>query len=885
MTETPETGGTGRGAWSWRLAVQRFGSSTLVLLAGLSVTAVAGYLQYRAHVSEARAEFSAWCEERQQRLIRAIDSHIEVLYGLRALFDSSEYVSPEEFDRFAHESSVRHPHLSSVGFLRYVTDAERDAFEAHYSELLGLPFNIVDLSPDGDTVAAARRPAYVPLVYMQRQDSLPRGIDAMVNPLMPPVLEALRKGAPARAIVVDSPDPVPRRFVHIYLPVVQHHVRREAATDVPYGYVRLRFVLEDMFAETAREALEAGIEQSIVMGDAGGAQSDPEGHIEPGTLLSEDLVWTGSIPVADRSLHLQLRATERYSGRPDFFSTWPLLAAGLSLTLLGTATAYFLAGSRMRLHQLAQSLLEQVHERQLSEQRTLQSETRYRVLIENSPDGILLFRQLRIVFANRAAIALFRAESMNDLLGRDILELVHPDFHEIVRERLKQIASDHLPLPQLEQRLLRLDGTTVDVEVRTVPFMSDGEQLLQVAVHDISERRRAERERIALEAALRQSQRLEAIGTLTGGIAHDFNNILSSIVGNIQLVLTDLPASHPAQQSAHEIRKATNRARDLVKRLMTFSREQEAPQTPIEVAPLVEEVKQLLRPTLPAGVVLRTQVPADTPPVIADATQLHQVLVNLCTNAWQAMTSGQGAIDVIVTTVSAEQAQQRSKSALTGAQRYVCFEVRDDGPGIPPEIMDRIFEPFFTTKGAGEGSGLGLAVVHGIVHSHKGAITTTSRVGVGTSFHIYLPASEVPVKSVAATEAGAVRGADQHVLYVDDEEPLVFLVTRVLERAGYRCTGTTDAREAVELVRREPMRFDLVLSDLNMPGMSGLDVARELLSIRPDLPVVITTGYIRAPDVATAREVGVRDLILKPDTIEGLASLVGRYLEQPVRTV
>jgi PAS domain S-box-containing protein len=483
------------------------------------------------------------------------------------------------------------------------------------------------------------------------------------------------------------------------------------------------------------------------------------------------------------------------------------------------------------------------------------------------------------------ALRLLGAQTAQELVGRDALDLVHPDFHQIAKQRHEMMKRSQSILPPVEGRLVRLDGATIDVEVRTVPFTSDDAQMFHVAVRDITERRHAERERASLEAALRQAQRLEAIGTLTGGIAHDFNNILSSIVGNIQLVMDDLPSGHPARQSAHEIRNATNRARDLVKRLMTFSREQETPQSRIAVAPLIDEVQQLMRPALPSGVELRVHVPADTPAVIADATQLHQVLVNLCTNASQAMPSGQGQIDVTVTTISATDACSRSRVALEGAKRYVCIEVRDTGSGIAPEVADRVFEPFFTTKRAGEGSGLGLAVVHGIIQSHKGAITVSSRMGVGTSFFVYLPASELPVPVAQSTIKKVTRGANQHVLYIDDEEPLVFLVTRVLERSGYRCTGCTDPPHAMHVLAANPQSFDLVITDMNMPGMSGIDVARQVLEIRPELPVVITTGYVRSSDIAAIRDMGVRDLILKPDTIEELAAVVGRYLQQPVPVV
>ena len=860
----------------WQVVPRNFALSAAVLLAGIALTTTAAYLLYQARSSAAREAFSAWCEERQQLLTRSIDSHIELLYAMRALFHSSDFVSPDEFQRFGADAAVRQPFIRSVGFMRHLTDSERPQFEADYSKLLGRSFSILHFHPDGKTATAPSRAEYAVLVYAQGREGPPVGADALQNDQMPAVISALRSGNAARAVVVSMPGESGQvqKFVHVYLPVYPRSNGNAAdPRPQPYGFVRVRFVLEEMLVDIAREAHAVGIEETLSMPPANGNMQIEEGHVTANPVAGAQLSWTGGIPLADRHVLLQLRATDAYAGQVRFSSTWPLLTVGLILTLLATIGAYFLARSRLQAQSLAEDLLIQMRERRLSEER-------YRVLVENSPDAILLYRQLRVVFVNRAAIKLLGAHSAEDLLGRDILELVHPDFHAEARSRIQRMHSDLSVLPPVEQQLFRLDGSIVDVEVRTVPYMADGEPMLQVTVRDISDRRLAEHERAGLEAALRQSQRLKAIGTLAGGIAHDFNNILSSIVGNIRLVLDDLPPAHPARQSAHEIRNATTRARDLVKRLLTFSTEQEAPQTPIELAPLIDEVQQLLRPSLPAGVVMRTEIPVDTPPVIADATQLHQVLVNLCTNAWQAMPSGQGQIDVLVSTVAADEARSRSKAALTGAMRFVCIEVRDNGSGIPPDAIDRIFEPFFTTKPAGEGSGLGLAVVHGIVQNHHGTITASSTVGVGTSFHLYLPASETPVVAAKVTPVRQSAGANQHVLYIDDEEPLVFLVKRMLERSGYRCTGNTDPRRAVDEFTADPYSFDLVVTDLNMPGMNGIDVAREVLAVRPDLPVVITTGYVRAADVATTRSLGIRELVLKPDTIEELARIVDRYLDK-----
>ncbi len=882
MTDESQVGG--RNAYRGHTLLQRFGSSLAVLGTGIVATVLVAQLYYRARMEEVREQFESWTEAQQQVFSKAADGQIETLYGVRALFDSSEYVSPQEFTRFTRDAGRRHPYLQSMGYLPRVTDDERASFEARYSSALGRPFEIVDVRSDGSAVRAARRSEYMPLLYSQESDSPMVGVDALRLPRVAAAMKAARESGTARAIVLESSALAgrpARRYLHVYLPVYADATVNAlpAPVDAPVnGFVRLRFLLDELLAEIERHAQERGVEAQLLE-DRPGSEDD-EAAVMPVFELRHrpTLTWSAPIQIADLSFTLRFRTAAAYAGQAPAILFWTLFAAGSVASLLAAAAMYFITRNRLRAMHMAQDLLAEMRERRRSEERTAQSEARYRVLIQNSPDVILLIRQQRVVFANRAAIELFRARDEQDLIGMSADELVHPDYKEQVRERLRRMEAEQVVLPPLEERLFRLDGSVVEVEVRTVPFVYDGEVMLQVTIRDITARRQAERERIGLETALRQAQRLEAIGTLTGGIAHDFNNILSAIVGNIRLVMDDLPKGHPARQSAHEIRNATNRARDLVKRLMAFSRQQETPRSPVGLAPLIDEVQQLLRPALPAGVVLHSRVPPETPPVIADATQIHQVLVNLCTNAWQAMPSGRGEIRITVSTLTADQARLEARVPLHDAGHFVCIEVRDNGSGIPAEVIDRIFEPFFTTKPAGEGSGLGLAVVHGIVQSHKGAITVVSPPGEGTSFRIYLPASDQPGVAARCEEDAPTRGENQHVLYIDDEEPLVVLVTRILERSGYRCTGTVDARAAVEMVRRNPAQFDLVLTDMNMPGMSGIDVAREIAALRADLPVVITTGYVRASDVAATRDMGVRDLVLKPDTMEELANLVGRYL-------
>jgi PAS domain S-box-containing protein len=385
---------------------------------------------------------------------------------------------------------------------------------------------------------------------------------------------------------------------------------------------------------------------------------------------------------------------------------------------------------------------------------------------------------------------------------------------------------------------------------------------------DITARKRA-------EAIQLRSQKLESLGTLSGGIAHDFNNILLAINGNAKLAMADLPPDHAVQQSLVAIGKAGARAADLVRRILAFSRPQESKREVIQLQPIVEEGLEMLRATLPATVQYHTEFAADLPAVVADATQIHQIIVNLATNASHAIGPKRGLIEIRLDAVDIGEAYAISLADLTPG-KYVHLSVTDSGCGMDQATAARIFDPFFTTKEVGEGTGLGLSVVHGIIKSHRGAISVYSEPGRGTTFHLYFPATGEAVTRTAEPIREAQPGRSEHVLYVDDDEALVILVTRMLERLGYRVTGYTDAARALEQFRLSPRDFDAVVTDLSMPGMSGFDLAAEVLATRTDTPIVMTSGFVRPEDQERALRMGMRDLILKPDTIEQL----GRALDQ-----
>ena len=398
------------------------------------------------------------------------------------------------------------------------------------------------------------------------------------------------------------------------------------------------------------------------------------------------------------------------------------------------------------------------------------------------------------------------------------------------------------------------------------------------AFQDITGTREAEQMQASLEAQLRESQKMEAIGTLAGGIAHDFNNILGTILGNAELARQDAGANWQALISLEEIQKAGHRARDLVQQILSFSRRQPTSRRPMSLLTVVEESVRLLRATLPGNAQIESHCAADTPPIVGDPMQVEQVLLNLGTNAAHALDGRAGRIEFRAEGVTLDASSARPELNLRPG-RYARITVSDTGHGMDAATLRRIFEPFFTTKPAGQGTGLGLSVAHGIMQAHEGRIIPHSEPGRGSRFELYFPRAQT---AAAAAEPGERarppnEGRGQHILYIDDDEAQVFLIKRTLERWGYKVSAYIEQREALAvLLAGEP--FDLVVTDFNMPGITGLEVARLIRDARPELPVVVVSGYITDDLRAQAAAAGVRQLISKPHEVEELRDVIQQLL-------
>ena len=382
-------------------------------------------------------------------------------------------------------------------------------------------------------------------------------------------------------------------------------------------------------------------------------------------------------------------------------------------------------------------------------------------------------------------------------------------------------------------------------------------------------------ERQRAEEQLVRAQKMEAIGTLAGGIAHDFNNILAGIMGFTEMVMEDITPDGPEYRRLKLALKGAKRGRDLVKQILAFSRQSEQDKKPLTVSGVVEEGLKLLRPMLPSTIEIVSKSLTNDDRILADPVQMHQILMNLCTNAAHAMREKGGVLELRVSKTGFTEKDPLPLSDMAPGE-YVVLSVRDTGTGMTPEILDRIFDPFFTTKKQGEGTGLGLSVIHGIVQSHGGYVTVESEPGKGSTFHVYLPKIEEQALP-EDREAPVATGGKERILFVDDEDMLVELNEQRLTRLGYDVVVTTSSMDALDICRKDPDGFDLVITDYTMPNITGMDLATELLKVKPAIPIILCTGDSQPVSPERAQEAGIRAILIKP--------IGGQELAQAIRSV
>jgi len=426
---------------------------------------------------------------------------------------------------------------------------------------------------------------------------------------------------------------------------------------------------------------------------------------------------------------------------------------------------------------------------------------------------------------------------------------------------------------ELDFRIVHKSGRTVWIDHHCVPIVRPDSTFLgrRVSNRDITERK-------DIETRLNQAQKSEAIGALAGGIAHDFNNLLFPIIGLSEMLLEDLPAGSPERENMTQIIKAARRAEDLVNQILSFSRQAEHKKIPIRIQQVLKEVGKLVRSTIPSNIEIRQSIQADCDPVLADPTNLHQIAMNLITNAYHAVEENSGSISIELRQTTLDPEDGAAEDLQPGS--YAVLSVSDTGHGIPRGLLDKIFDPYFTTKPQGKGTGLGLSVAYGIVKEHGGEIRVYSEAGQGTTFKVYLPLLAQDETSDGQPVTVEHPTGHERILLVDDEAPIAYMGEQVLKRLGYRVTAYTSSTDALEAFRTDPTAYDLVITDMAMPNMTGDRLARQLIALRPDIPVILCTGFSENVTAATIESLGIKGLLMKPMVRGELAAMIRRVLDE-----
>ncbi|MCF8033718.1 MAG: PAS domain S-box protein [Desulfarculaceae bacterium] len=503
---------------------------------------------------------------------------------------------------------------------------------------------------------------------------------------------------------------------------------------------------------------------------------------------------------------------------------------------------------------------------------------RLATIVESSQDAITGKDIQGIITSWNDAAERIYGYGAEEAIGQHISLIVPEDKHGELEQVLTAVGrGEAFRIHETVRR--RKDGGLVDVSLSVSPVRDDTGQVVGAATiaHVITEMKKARQEKEKLETQLRQTQKMEAIGTLAGGIAHDFNNILAAIMGYSELVLDELPSDSEAAQNLETVITAANRAKDLTYQILSFSRQTEHKQVTLDLEPLIKEILKMLRATLPSTIEIKQNVPAGTGEVMADPVQIHQILMNLCTNAAQAMEKTGGVLSVDLDVVDIDELTANGYVGLAPG-RYQRLRVSDTGVGMDKEVLERIFEPFYTTKEVGKGTGMGLSVVHGIVKNYGGTITVYSEPDQGSNFHVYLPLANGESEQKQPNLPRELPRGSESILFVDDEPPLVDIGKKTLSRLGYQVRGFTSAQEALEAFKAAPDDFNLLITDYTMPKMTGVQLTREVLAIKPDLPIIMCTGFSERLSSVSSQEIGVTRLAMKPLMPREIARIIGEVL-------
>ncbi|MBC8438689.1 MAG: PAS domain S-box protein [Deltaproteobacteria bacterium] len=517
-------------------------------------------------------------------------------------------------------------------------------------------------------------------------------------------------------------------------------------------------------------------------------------------------------------------------------------------------------------------LEEEISEHMRAEETLKESEEKYRTVLEANPDPVAVYDiEGNVIYFNPAFTRLF-GWSLEECLNKKMDVFVPEDAWHETKKMIKKVLSGER-FSSIKTWRYNKKGDIIPVSISGAIYKDqDGNPIGSVInLRDISDQKK-------MEAQLQQSQKMESIGTLAGGIAHDFNNILSPILGYVEMILMDTPKDSPVRESLNQIYTSALRAKNLVKQILTFSRQDSSELILMKMQPVIKEALNLIRSTIPTTIEIKQDINPNCGIIKADPTQIHQIVMNLTTNAYHAMEETGGELKVSLKEVELGEYDIMTPDMTPGV--YACLIVADTGVGMDKNLTDKIFDPFFTTKAIGKGTGMGLSVTHGIVNKMEGTIQVHSEPGKGTQFHVYLPVEKNSPEEQARHSTAKIQGGTEHILLVDDEEAILTMEKQVLERLGYKVTYRTSSLEALEAFRANPNKFDLVITDMAMPNMPGDKLSVELTKIRSDIPILLCTGFSETMSEEKAESIGIKGFLMKPIVMKDLAQKIREVLDE-----
>ncbi len=833
------------------------------IIAGLFVTSGVFQLVLQADRRVQLESFASVTSDRASVFEWTLTHAISSVDSVAALYAASQEVEPDEFEAFAQRLLLTQHDIEAIAWL------PRESAD--------------ETGPDRQEGANA-----YPVRFVEPRignESL-LGFDcAAVEPCAAALEHSRSSGQSALTDLLNVSDSSNDRLnVVALLPIYHNDLPRDPASrqrQLPMGYAAAFIDIGDVWGATSTHFTESGIDVAIY-----GSASSNRNRL----LYAQDLVSAQAKTPIPKSIEPSVASVEftiagttwqivssagreflnaRSSGHP-----WIVLAFGLlTTTLIGVQLVLRTEHTEAVLD--SHIRLTEAHDELDRQRRQL------RQIIDLVPQLIFVRDDGgRILLANRATA---------DACGTSVSELIDPQRGHLFGARLDSLGTldEDEAVKSSNEAIVLTDVEFVDIDERTrvlnaakIPYSflaPDREQqaVLCVAV-DVTDIRDVEADKARLEAELRHSQKMESIGVLAGGIAHDFNNLLGSIIGNTELAASKTDPDGALARNLHEVLDASEHASRLVSQILTFSRKEELRLTRIDAAEIVHSAIDLIRPSLPSTVELRRDIDPMAGTIMGDQTQITQVVINLCTNAYQSMNTKEGVLEISLHVTMVDDAKAAVRPGLEPGP-HVRLRVRDTGCGMDENTLQHLFDPFFTTKGVGEGTGLGLSVVHGIISSHGGRIFVESQTDIGTTFTIYLPSSSGA--SYAAAEAAMqgtlpLENGGGHILLVDDDVALLQTASEMLEMLGYIVTAFSDAREALEAFAQRPDDFDAVVTDQAMPTLTGMEMARDLIKIRPGLPIVVATGFSEYVTPESAQDFGLRGYVSKPYRMKDLGNVL-----------